>query len=55
MPSKEIIQVVPSTLENIDKALYKFIDDSINAHTTTNKGFTKVPGFVAWYGEVLSN
>ena len=48
MPSEEIIQVVPSTLENIDKAVYKFVNESINAHTTTNKGFTKVP--VLWMG-----
>ena len=48
MPSEEIIQIVPSNLENIDQAIYRFINSEINAHTSTNKGFTKVP--VLWLG-----
>ena len=48
MPSEEIIQIVPSNLENIDQAIYRFINSEINAHTKTNIGFTIVP--VLWLG-----
>lgn len=37
-----------SDLEDIDMALYKFVNDSLDIHTTTNKGFQKVP--VIWAG-----
>ena len=40
------ISYSPSTLETIDYALYDFVNDSINAFCTTNKGFKKVP--VIW-------
>jgi len=33
----------PSTLEDIDRALYNYINDSLNVFCTTNEGFTKVP------------
>ena len=37
-----------SSLENIDTAVYKFVDDSLNIQVFTNKGLTKVP--VVWLG-----
>jgi hypothetical protein len=37
-----------SSLENIDFAVYKFVDETMNVHTSTNKGFRKVP--VIWSG-----
>tara|TARA_Y100000034_G_C6834769_1_gene377162 strand:- start:15 stop:866 length:852 start_codon:yes stop_codon:yes gene_type:complete len=37
-----------SELEDIDFALYKFIDEDLNTQTKTNKGFKKVP--VIWSG-----
>ena len=37
-----------STLENIDLAVYDFVDKVMNLQTTTNKGFRKVP--VVWSG-----
>ena len=33
----------PSTLEDIDFAMYKHINDTLNIHCDTNKGFKKVP------------
>ena len=48
MPSEEIIQIVPSTLETIDTAVFRFVDEKLNIHTTTNKGLAKVP--VLWLG-----
>lgn len=38
--------LLPSTLETIDLAVYDFINDTMNIHSTTNKGFKKVP--VLW-------
>ena len=35
-----------STLENIDASLFEFVNDRMNIHSTTNKGFKKVP--VIW-------
>ncbi len=40
---EEILQ--HSTLENIDASLFEFVEN-MNIHTTTNKGFKKVP--VIW-------
>jgi hypothetical protein len=37
------IQFMPSTLETIDRALYRFIDEKLNLHVNTNKGWEKVP------------
>lgn len=49
MPTKkQIIPFEPSTLENIDKAVYKFVNETINPHAITNKGYVKVP--VLWLG-----
>ena len=38
-----------SGLEDVDFALYKFIDEALNINTSTNKGFKKVP--VIWAGQ----
>jgi len=38
--------LLPSTLENIDSAVYEYINEELNIHATTNKGFKKVP--VIW-------
>ena len=35
--------LVPSTMEDIDKALYDYVDKTLNIFCTTNEGFTKVP------------
>jgi len=37
-----------SDLEDIDFAVYKFVDERLNLHTKTNKGFKKVP--TIWSG-----
>lgn len=47
MQNKEVPNV-PSTLENIDMAVYSWVDEEINPHTTTNKGREKVK--VLWLG-----
>jgi hypothetical protein len=38
--------MMPSTLEDIDTALYDYINDSLDIYSTNNKGFEKVP--VIW-------
>ena len=40
------ISIMPSTIETIDKAFFNWVDDTLNVHTTTNKGWDKVP--VLW-------
>ena len=40
------IEVMPSTLETIDGAMMRFIDEELNLSVTTNDGFKKVP--VLW-------
>lgn len=42
----EEIEFAPSTLETIDGAMLRFIDEELNLSTTSNKGFKKVP--VLW-------
>ena len=37
-----------STLEDVDFAAYKFVNETMDVHTTTNKGFKKAP--VIWSG-----
>ena len=37
------IEIQPSTLENIDTAMYKFVDESLDVFATQNDGFKKVP------------
>jgi len=39
-------EIMPSTIETIDKALFEWMDKEVNAHCTTNKGWNKVP--VLW-------
>ena len=39
-------QIMPSTLETIDQAIYGWLDDRLNIFATTNKGWKKVP--VIW-------
>ena len=38
----------PSSLETIDTAMYKYVDEILNLHTNTNKGYDKVK--VLWLG-----
>lgn len=45
---KEIIPLKPSTLETVDFALFDFLNEELNAHATTNRGWKKVP--VVWAG-----
>ena len=37
------VNFAPSTLETVDYAIYDYMNDNINFHVTTNKGFEKVP------------
>ena len=46
MPSD--LHIAQSTFETIDTAVYRFVEEQLNIHTTTNKGLTKVP--VIWLG-----
>jgi hypothetical protein len=41
-PLKEL-EIQPSTIETIDRALFEYIDDELDIFCTTNKGFKKVP------------
>jgi len=36
----------PSNIENIDRALFEWVDENLNIHASTNKGWDKVP--VVW-------
>tara|TARA_R110002020_G_scaffold82635_1_gene204996 strand:+ start:438 stop:1298 length:861 start_codon:yes stop_codon:yes gene_type:complete len=38
--------LMPSTMENIDMALFEYVNNTLNISCTTNKGFEKVP--VIW-------
>jgi hypothetical protein len=40
------ISLMPSTIETIDTAMFRYIDEVLNLHTNTNEGFRKVP--VIW-------
>ena len=40
--------IVASSFEDIDLSLYNFVDNTLNLHTTTNKGMEKVP--IIWLG-----
>mgnify|MGYP001166320222 CR=1 FL=1 len=40
------VTFMPSTIETIDQAFFRFIDEELNISSTTNKGFNKVP--VLW-------
>ncbi len=41
-------KIKPSTIEDVDKAIYYYLNEKLNLHTDTNKGFKKVP--VIWVG-----
>ena len=47
VPLKEL-EIQPSTIETIDRALFDYIDEELDVFCTTNKGFKKVPFF--WAG-----
>ena len=46
MPSNTENYIMPSTLENIDLALYEWVNETLNIHTISNEGWKKVP--VIW-------
>tara|TARA_R100000951_G_scaffold78022_1_gene65854 strand:- start:156 stop:1016 length:861 start_codon:yes stop_codon:yes gene_type:complete len=48
MPAESLreITMMPSTIETIDTALFEWIDQTLNIHATSNKGWNKVP--VLW-------
>ena len=46
MPSNTEHYIMPSTLENIDLALYEWVNETLNIHTISNEGWKKVP--VIW-------
>ena len=41
-PVKEI-ELQPSTIETIDRAIFEFVDEDLDIFCSTNKGFKKVP------------
>lgn len=47
MPNK-VETLMPSTIETIDLGMFRFIDENLNLHTTSNEGFKKVP--TLWLG-----
>tara|TARA_R100000008_G_scaffold64521_1_gene41590 strand:+ start:165 stop:1001 length:837 start_codon:yes stop_codon:yes gene_type:complete len=51
--AEEIIEIRPSTIENIDLAVFEFIDENLNMSSDTNEGFKKVP--VIWAGAERAN
>ena len=46
MDQEDITVIEPSKIETIDFALFEWVDKEMNLHTTTNKGFVKIP--VIW-------
>ena len=46
--ANKVIELQPSTIETIDMGIYKYVDEKLALHTTTNEGFKKVP--VLWLG-----
>ena len=38
--------LMPSTIENIDTAVFEFLNEKLNIFSTTNKGWNKVP--IVW-------
>ena len=42
----EVIAFEPSKIETIDVALFEWVNEELNLHTTTNRGYKKVP--VVW-------
>tara|TARA_R110000772_G_scaffold119732_1_gene225814 strand:+ start:1037 stop:1846 length:810 start_codon:yes stop_codon:yes gene_type:complete len=52
MQNDNNVPMVASTLENIDTAMFRFVDESLNAQVKTNKGIEKVK--VLWLGSERS-
>ena len=48
MANEKVTTFDPSTLETIDNAVYNFVNEIVDAHTSTNTGWSKVP--VLWLG-----
>ena len=48
MQNDDNVPSVPSTLENIDTAIFRFVDETLNPQVKTNKGIEKVK--VLWLG-----
>jgi hypothetical protein len=43
---KTVLTLEPSTIETVDFALFEWVDKSMDIHSTTNRGFKKIP--VIW-------
>ncbi len=41
--NQKVINISPSSLETIDFAFFKWVDEKLDLHCTTNKGWEKVP------------
>ena len=41
------ISLMPSTIETIDEAMFVYLNETLNIHSTTNKGWKKVPAIWA--------
>ena len=52
MQNDNNVPMVASTLENIDTAMFRFVDENLNAQVKTNKGIEKVK--VLWLGSERS-
>ena len=48
MAIKETKEIMPSTLETIDRAFYDWINETLDISSTTNKGWNKVPLIWVW-------
>jgi hypothetical protein len=46
MPNNTENYILPSTIENIDTALFEWVNEDLNIHTISNQGWKKVP--VIW-------
>ena len=51
--AEQIFEIQPSTIENIDLAVYEFINKNLDLFSSTNEGFKKVP--VIWVGAERAN
>ena len=43
---ESVIVFEPSTIETVDMAMFEWLNEEMDLHTTTNRGFKKVP--VIW-------
>ena len=43
---ENVITFEPSTIETVDMAMFEWLNENMDLHTTTNRGFKKVP--VIW-------